>query len=57
MNDIKLLWKKVIWDKSPVLLKYSPGDDWKDYWDGLSVMNRVISGVFFSARIITKTML
>ena len=33
MNDIKLLWKKVIWDKSPVLLKYTPGDDWKEYWD------------------------
>ena len=32
MKDIKLLWKKVIWDKSPVLLKYSPGEDWQKYW-------------------------
>ena len=33
MNEIKLLGKKVIIDKSPILLKYSPSDDWKDYWD------------------------
>ena len=33
MNEIKLLGKKVIMDKSEVLLKYSPGNDWKDYWD------------------------
>ena len=33
MNDIKLLWKKVIWDKSPVLLSYSPKDDWREFWD------------------------
>ena len=33
MNEIKLLGKKVIMDKSPLLLKYSPSDDWKDYWD------------------------
>ncbi len=33
MQDIKLLGKKVVWNKSPVLLKYSPGEDWKDYWD------------------------
>ena len=32
MNEILLLGKKVIMDKSPVLLDYKPGDDWKDYW-------------------------
>lgn len=32
MNEILLLGKKVIMDKSPVLLDYKPGDDWEDYW-------------------------
>lgn len=32
MNEIHLLGKKVIVDKSPLLLKYSPSDDWQDYW-------------------------
>ena len=32
MNEILLLGKKVIMDKSPVLLDYKPGDDWKDFW-------------------------
>lgn len=33
MNEIKLLGKKIIVDKSPLLLKYSPSDDWREYWD------------------------
>lgn len=32
MKEIRLLGKKVIPDKSPVLLSYSPADDWKDFW-------------------------
>ncbi len=32
MKDIKLLRKKIIWEKSPVLLSYSPGEDWQKYW-------------------------
>ncbi len=33
MKDIRLLGKKVIMDKSPILLDYSPSDDWREYWD------------------------
>lgn len=33
MNEILLLGKKIIIDKSPVIFKYSPGEDWCDYWD------------------------
>ncbi len=36
MNEIKLLGKKIIVDKSPLLLKYSPSDDWREYWDAKS---------------------
>ncbi len=32
MKEIRLLGKKVIPDKSPVLLSYSPADDWQDFW-------------------------
>lgn len=32
MNEIYLLGKKVVIDKSPVLLKYSPDADWQDFW-------------------------
>lgn len=32
MNDIRLLGKKVIMDKSEILLDYKPGDDWKNFW-------------------------
>ena len=32
MNEIRLLGKKVIMDKSPVLLDYKVGPDWLDYW-------------------------
>lgn len=32
-NEILLLGKKVIYDKSPILLKYSPAEDWLNYWD------------------------
>lgn len=33
MEEIKLLGKKIIMEKSPLLLQYSPSDDWKEYWD------------------------
>ena len=33
MKDILLLGKKIISDKSEILFKYSPGDDWEQYWD------------------------
>ncbi len=32
MKDIKLLGKKIIVDKSPVLFSYQPGEDWLEYW-------------------------
>lgn len=32
MKEIRLLGKKVIPDKSPVLLNYSPANDWRDFW-------------------------
>ena len=32
MNEISLLGKKIYMDKSPLLLKYSPDDDWQKYW-------------------------
>ena len=32
MKDILLLGKKVIADKSPLILKYSPSEDWLRYW-------------------------
>ena len=33
MKDILLLGKKIISDKSEILFKYSPDDDWEQYWD------------------------
>ena len=33
MKDILLLGKKIISDKSPVIFKYEPSDDWQNYWD------------------------
>ena len=33
MKDIMLLGKKVKSDASPVLLKYTPGEDWLKYWN------------------------
>ncbi len=32
MKDIKLLGKKIIVDKSPVLFSYQPGEDWLEHW-------------------------
>jgi len=32
MKDIKLLKKKIIVDKSPVIFRYNPDENWKDYW-------------------------
>ena len=32
MNEISLLGKKIYMDKSPLLLKYSPDEDWQKYW-------------------------
>jgi len=32
MKDIHLLGKKVIIDKSPILLDYKPSADWQNYW-------------------------
>ncbi len=32
MDTIKLLGKKVHLDQSPLLLKYTPGDDWLEHW-------------------------
>lgn len=33
MKDILLLGKKIISDKSEILFKYSPDNDWEQYWD------------------------
>ena len=32
MNEISLVGKKIYIDKSPLLLKYSPDEDWQKYW-------------------------
>ena len=32
MNEISLVGKKIYMDKSPLLLKYSPDEDWQKYW-------------------------
>ncbi|MBQ8683971.1 MAG: hypothetical protein IJ518_05590 [Clostridia bacterium] len=32
MNTLHLLGKKVFFDRSELLLQYSPGEDWLDYW-------------------------
>lgn len=33
MKDLTLIGKKIIMDRSKVLLSYSPDSDWLDYWD------------------------
>ncbi len=33
MNEIHLWGKKVLLDRSPVIMKYSPGADWLEHWD------------------------
>ena len=33
MNEIHLWGKKVLLDKSPVVFKYEPGDDWLEHWE------------------------
>jgi hypothetical protein len=32
MKDILLLGKKILSDKSPVIFKYSPDEDWEKFW-------------------------
>ena len=32
MKEIHLLGKKIIMDRSKVLLSYQPGPDWQDYF-------------------------
>ncbi len=32
-NEILLLGKKIIADKSPVVFNYEPADDWQSYWE------------------------
>ena len=33
MKELHLLGKKVIFDKSPVLMSYKPGADWLEHWE------------------------
>ena len=33
MKEIRLLGKKIIWEKSPVLFEYKVGADWREHWD------------------------
>ncbi len=33
MKDIMLLGKKVLYSQSPILLKYTPDEDWLKYWN------------------------
>ena len=33
MKELHLLGKRVIFDKSPVLMQYKPGADWKEHWE------------------------
>ena len=32
MKDILLLGKKILSDKSPVIFKYSPDENWEKFW-------------------------
>ena len=32
MKNIHLLGKKILFNESPVLFSYQPGDDWEQYW-------------------------
>ncbi len=32
-NEILLLGKKILWDRSPVLLDYQPEENWQQLWD------------------------
>lgn len=38
MKDILLLGKKILSDKSPVIFKYSPDEDWEKFWTPKSGM-------------------
>lgn len=33
MKEIRLLGKKIIWEKSPVLFDYKVGADWREHWE------------------------
>ena len=35
MNEIHLWGKKVLVDKSPIIMKYTPGEDWLEHWEPL----------------------
>lgn len=35
MNEIHLWGKKVLVDKSPIIMKYNPGEDWLEHWEPL----------------------
>lgn len=35
MNEIHLWGKKVLLDRSPVIMKYNPGKDWLEHWEPL----------------------
>ncbi len=32
MKDIFLLGKKILFEKSPILLEYQPDENWQEYW-------------------------
>ena len=36
MKDILLLGKKIVADKSPVIFKYKPDEDWLKYWEPMN---------------------
>ena len=44
MNEISLLGKKIYMDKSPLLLKYSPDENWQKYWQVMAGSWRMENG-------------
>ncbi len=36
MKEIRLIGKKIVIEKAPLLLQYSPGADWLNYWTPMS---------------------
>ena len=62
MKNIHLLGKKVVWEKCPLLVDYTPDENWRELWlpktgewtVDLSVRKRETWAVFCSTRNISR---
>lgn len=48
-NEIHLWGKKVLLDKSPIVMSYQPGDDWLEHWEPKTGEWRCEDGYFIGA--------